>query len=178
MLLGGDRGGSRQSVVANAAFSRQKHELDPLPACQPREFFHSVLPAIVTAENADEDEPCPRRRLVEPEIHRHGVAKLAQVDGAERDLPLIGPGCRNPVQIAAGKRQHRHIRRRLIKVDRLDEVVERRRCGGEDVHDFEALGGQHPFDCGTIDALLANYDEAALPCLAGFPDPVEIMIHA
>jgi hypothetical protein len=52
-----------------------------------------------------------------------------------RQRGLVGrPGGGEAGEVAVGEREHRDVARRLAEIDRLDDVVEARACGGEEVH--------------------------------------------
>lgn len=98
-----------------------------------RKLIATVAPPLVTAENPCDHTTRAWRNLVGPDIDRHRMTQILQADQPQcRKLPSCRMPCpRKPDEVAIGKRQHRHIGRRLLQVDRFGEIVERSGRYGE-----------------------------------------------
>ena len=77
-----------------------------------------------------------RAHAVDPEIDRHRMAQIAQVGQADAgQVRAIGfPRGRKRGEIAIGERQYDNVARRLSEIDGLDNLIEGRGAGGEQMH--------------------------------------------
>ncbi len=128
-----------------AIFSRQHREGDVALARERREPLDAVTPPVEPAEQAHHDHFCRSRHAVDPQIDRHRMLEIAQVrePHARQGLTLHCPGGGEAGEIAVGEREHCHVARRLAEIDGLDDLVERRRAGGEQMHRSERRRFDH-----------------------------------
>ena len=132
------RRGLGQSRLCVAVLARQQGELDSTFARQRGQAVAAVAPPVVAAEKAHEDDLGVAGNAVHPQIHRHGMAQVAQAREPHRRqrAALFLPGRSQTCQIAVCEGQRQNVGRLLPQVDRLGDIVERRRSGGQDVHDL------------------------------------------
>ncbi len=105
------------------------------------------------------------------------MAQIAQMrePHARQRVAFRRPGRGEPGKVAVGERQDHDIARRLAEIDRLDDVVEARSCGLEQMH---GLSEQRLHDRLAVEALQSDHHEMALSRFRRAPGPVVIMADA
>ncbi len=119
-----------------AVLARQHGERDAGLAGQRRQGLDAIAPPVEPTQKPHHDNLRVPRHRVDPQIDGHGMAQVAQMrepHGWQR-VALHGIRGGKPGKIAIGKRQHHDIARRLAEIDRLDDVVERRGAGLQEMH--------------------------------------------
>ncbi len=126
-LVGRKRRGRSEARIV-AILSRQHGKADLPLLCYGRERLDAVAPPVEPAEQPDHDDLGVARDLVDPEIDRHRMAKVAEMRETHARQPVLlrRVGRRKTRKVAVGERQDHDIARRLTEIARLDDVVERR----------------------------------------------------
>lgn len=124
----------------------QQSERDVVRPRHGGELLGAVAPPVEPSELAHQDHLRSRRHLAHPKVHRQRVGEVLQPRQAQAGKRIAprAPGRGQGDEVAVGEGECHHVARRLGKIDRLGEILQRRRCGGEDVHGARRLSPGWP----------------------------------
>ena len=129
-----------------AVVAGQGREQDAVLARGIGDPLEPVAPVIEAAEAAHDHDLGARHHAVDIEIDRHRMAQpleAGEPQGRQRPgVALPGGGQRR--QVAVGEGQHDHLGRRLAEIDGDVGLLERRKLGGQDVHDQPRISASIP----------------------------------